>query len=92
LPFSGAMQQIASPQTVTMSPWSNTTRQILALEDRGNLPAAAKLAEKLVIDLTKYEPSQGTKRRGRSPSATINRVPGVRGSGGVRGRSVVPLL
>lgn len=55
--FYGAMQQIASPQTATPSRWTDTAGQILALEDRGKLSAAMTLAEKLVSDLTRYEPT-----------------------------------
>lgn len=53
----GAIQQIADPQNIEVSRWRDAVKQILASDRRGNLPAAAKLAERLVGDLTRYEPS-----------------------------------
>ena len=40
-----------------MSQGSATARQLLALEDRDNLPVATALTEKLVSNLTRYAPT-----------------------------------
>ena len=55
--FYVAMQQIASSQAATVSRWSDAVKRIHVLENRGDLPAATKVAETLVIDLTRYEPT-----------------------------------
>ncbi len=55
--FYAAMQQVASPQTATMSHGSDAVRRIQVLEDGGNLLAATELAERLVADLKRNEPT-----------------------------------
>lgn len=52
----GAMQQTAWSQVTKVQPWRDMARQILTLEDDGNLPAATELAQKLAADLERNDP------------------------------------
>jgi tetratricopeptide (TPR) repeat protein len=51
-----AMPHIALSQVIRVQPWTNTITQICALEDGGNLAAAAELAEEMVAKIERSDP------------------------------------